>query len=71
MNKAIVFHQIFTGKAITVLDRTSIGAVIHGTATSKDNEKADCVFLLIDKVANPVAIRETEEEVMQALGLKQ
>lgn len=69
MSTPAVFHQMFTGKTITILDKTSVGAIVHGTATSNENKTANCVFLLIDKVATPVAVRETEEEVLALLGL--
>lgn len=67
---AVVFHHIFTGKSITVLDKKSVVAIIHGTAKGHQSVKdVECVFLLLDKIPQPTPVSETEEEVMALLGL--
>lgn len=65
----ITFTQLFTGKHFTVTDRKSVLAIIHGTASEKNNSpEIAAVFIIVENLP-PVAVKETEEEVMALLGL--
>lgn len=71
MNKA-TFKHLFTGKTVTVFNPRDCKAIIHGTATNKDHPAGvDCAFLLLDGIAQPVPVQETEEEILTKLGLNQ
>jgi hypothetical protein len=66
----ITFTHTFTGKTITILDKRAISAIIHGDATRSDGTGATpAVFLVIDKVPQPLPVRESEAEVLEKLGL--
>lgn len=70
MSNSVTFHHLFTGKKITVQNKSDVIAIMHGNATvkEKDSNGVECVFILLEKIP-PMPIVETEEQALALLGL--
>lgn len=66
---SVTFTHLFTEKKLFIFDRTHVGAIIHGDAVTGGKTVPGATFLCISTVKEPIAIKETAEEVMHKLGL--
>lgn len=72
-NQTAKFTALVSGKSVTILNKKSIAAYFHGAAKDPATEKVmatSTVFLVIDGVEGPLAVRETEDEVKTILGIQ-
>jgi hypothetical protein len=72
----IEFTHLFTGKKVIILDAKTVAGYLTGDAKPAPGVKlpagdVTAVWLLIDKVRDPLPVMETEAEVRQKLGLEE
>jgi hypothetical protein len=66
----VEFQHLLTGSRVVVFDKRAILAIVLGDCKGATGTVPNAVFLIIDKVPNPIPVRETVEEVEQKLGFK-
>lgn len=65
---AVQFTYFIGGKKLTIFNRSSVGAMIHGICTHPAlKTEVETVFLVIDKCPTPLPIVETEAQVFELL----
>lgn len=68
---SVTFTHMFSNKNVTVLDRTTCKAIIHGFAASdKQGPAVPATFILLEGIKEPIPVQETEDEILTKLGLK-
>lgn len=72
MRKQVDFTHLITGKTVTIFDRTAIAGLLTGDCVDANGKKHEgASWILVDKVPNPIPVRETAEEINKLLGLYQ
>lgn len=77
MKHTVNFTHLVTGKTITIArdsqtNRFPVAAIIHGPMKDPKTGKESLdekVWLILEKVPNPLPVQETEQEVLKLLEL--
>ncbi len=71
MNNTIQLTHLATGKVIVIVDRKSISALFTGDMVMADKTYPGATWIVIDKVSQPIPVKESQQEVLELLGLNQ
>jgi hypothetical protein len=69
MNSSITFTHLVTDKKVVVVDRTSISAVFIGDCTLGQQVFQGATWIVLENVASPIPVKETQETILKELGL--
>jgi hypothetical protein len=72
MRQQVNFTHLITGKTVTIFDRSAIAGIMTGDCVDAAGKThLGAAWIIVDKVSNPIPVRETSEEINKLLGIIQ